>query len=357
MTNKEMSRKAEERLREILKRIPFLEAGATRFEQPNEQAPMPRPDLMMQISTPDGPVTLVVEAKSSLTPKAAREASRQLASMAAMIPAGYGVIVAPFVSDRSAQICREAGVGYLDLAGNFGLYFNTVFLEVQGRPNPFRKQQELKSLFSPKSSRAVRVMLENPMRAWRVQSLAKEAELSIGLVSNIKAKLEQQELIRKEPDGFRLTEPETLLMTWSEKYSLKKNPSTDYYLPDEVPEIEGKIAHSLKNLRQDYAFTLFSAADKVAPYTRYQRVFVYVDGDQSSLVEDLSLKLVDSGPNVTIFMPYDEGVFYGGQEIDGQRIVGLIQLYIDLASYKGRGEEAASFLLENKLRKIWQKDM
>lgn len=60
-----------------------------------------------------------------------------------------------------------------------------------------------------------------------------------------------------------------------------------------------------------------------------------------------------SGPNVTLLEPYDEGVLYGMQEIDGTNVVSDIQLYLDLKSYKGRGEEAAEFLYEQQLRKLW----
>ncbi len=355
ISEKELINKADARLREVLVNVPFIEVGATRFEQPQDQPTLFRPDMLIQISTPDGPEALVVEVKSIITPKAAREASRELAAMASMMPAVYGVLVAPYISERSAEVCRESGVGYMDLAGNLGLIFNRVYLKVEGRPNRFKKEQELKSLFSPKSSRAIRVLLENPGRRWKVQSLAQEAELSTGMVSNIKAKLEEQELLKKEPAGFKVTDPERLLMKWSEKYSVRKNVWSDYYLPADVSEIEGKIAKSLDEQNQRYAFSLFSAARKVAPFARYQRVFVYLDDDPSRLVEDLGMKQVDSGPNVTLLEPYDEGVFYGGKQIDGQYIVGMIQLYLDLASYKGRGEDAARFLLENELRKKWLK--
>ena len=30
----------------------------------------------------------------------------------------YGILVAPYFSDAGRQICREAGIGCLDLAGN-----------------------------------------------------------------------------------------------------------------------------------------------------------------------------------------------------------------------------------------------
>lgn len=413
---------AESKLREVLKKVPFIEVGISRLEPTQGQEILFRPDILMQINTPDGPETLVAEVKSTMTPKLAREASREAASLAAILPAAYGLVVAPYISERSAEICREAGVGFLDLAGNYGLYFNRVYLEVQGRPNVYKKGQALKSLFSPKSSRAIRAMLENPERIWQVKSLAKETGLSAGMISNIKARLEEQELIRiepvsfmiskpeassdqwsniqswikdldsvreendsyrivlskqdkndqwwdfkpwleqynsiiREPGGFRLTDPEALLMEWGEKYSIRNNRWSNFYMPATVDEIESGIAGSLKSSGQQYAFTLFSAAKRVAPFSRYQRVFLYLDGDETPLVEDLGLKPVESGPNVTILEPYDSGVFYAKKEIDNRPMVGMIQLYLDLVSYKGRGEEAARFLLDNELRKKWQENI
>lgn len=35
---------------------------------------------------------------------------------------------------------------------------------------------------------------------------------------------------------------------------------------------------------------------------------------------------------------------------NGDVVVSNVQLYLDLASYKGRGEEAAVFILEQRLR-------
>lgn len=60
-----------------------------------------------------------------------------------------------------------------------------------------------------------------------------------------------------------------------------------------------------------------------------------------------------SGPNVSFLEPYDEGVLYGLQEIDSAKVVSNVQLYLDLKSYKERGEEAAEFLFEQRLQKQW----
>ena len=86
---------------------------------------------------------------------------------------------------------------------------------------------------------------------------------------------------------------------------------------------------------------------------RYQRVTAYVSGDIGDLVKALGLKEVASGANVTFLSPYDDGVFYGAIDVNGIRIVSAVQAYLDLIGYRGRGEEAAGFLLEQVIQRQW----
>ena len=102
-----------------------------------------------------------------------------------------------------------------------------------------------------------------------------------------------------------------------------------------------------------YAFTLTSGAARVAPFLRYNKAFCYVKGSLSSIAKDLDLKKVNTGPNVSLMEPYDDGIFYGIQEIKGMNVVSDIQLYLDLKSYKERGEEAAEFVFEKRLKEQW----
>jgi len=60
-----------------------------------------------------------------------------------------------------------------------------------------------------------------------------------------------------------------------------------------------------------------------------------------------------SGAGVMLLGPYDEGVFYGTQVMDDIRIVSPVQIYLDLKSYKGRGEEAAEVLLREIVKPKW----
>ena len=99
--------------------------------------------------------------------------------------------------------------------------------------------------------------------------------------------------------------------------------------------------------------TLTSGASLVAPFLRYKKAFAYIENSIEEVASNLGWKEVPSGSNITVLEPYDEGIFYGLQEINGIKVVSSIQLYLDLKGYKERGEEAAQFLLENVLRKQW----
>lgn len=67
----------------------------------------------------------------------------------------------------------------------------------------------------------------------------------------------------------------------------------------------------------------------------------------------MELKEVSSGPNITLLEPYDEGVFYGSRDIRELIVACEVQLYLDLVGYRGRGEESAKFLLEQRIKPQW----
>ena len=98
----------------------------------------------------------------------------------------------------------------------------------------------------------------------------------------------------------------------------------------------------------------FSAAARYAPFVRYQRAYAYVlEGRIEELVQSLHLKEVPSGANLILWIPYDDGVWYGTKELAGTEVTSDIQTYLDLQSMHERGDEAARFLLEQEIKPRW----
>jgi hypothetical protein len=316
------------------------------------------PDLSIEVQTNDrAKYTLIFEIKTVGQPKYARIAISQLKEMVSKNINYYGVFASIFISDETRRICQENNVGFIDTAGNCFFNFDNVFLSVEGKSNPLPNKRPLKTLFYPKSSRALRVLLSYPKNAWFVKNLSTEAGISLGQASLIKKKLLEEELIEElEVDGlkrFKLIKPEKLLDKWAKNYNYNKNNIKNYYSLDDIKTIESNIVNYCNTKKIRYSFTLTSGASLVAPFLRYNRVFVYMLGDIEKIAQALTFKEVSSGSNISILEPYDEGVFYNSQVINGINVVNNIQLYLDLINYKERGEEAAKFLYEQRIRKNW----
>ena len=211
-SQEELERKASEALRFSLEGIPFAEVE--RIVRKGEFGRY-RADLVATVGTPAGVRYFVAEVKSVGQPRAAREAVNQLWRFRENRPDVVPVFIAPYISPASAILCKQEGTSYVDLSGNCRLVFDNSFVERGGRPNPFAEKRDLRSLYSPKSSRVLRVLLANPGEAWRIKELAKESEVSLGLASNVKRLLEDREWIRKTEDGLALIEPEKMLAEWA----------------------------------------------------------------------------------------------------------------------------------------------
>jgi len=306
------------------------------------------------VSIPEFDYQFVLEAKSSGQPRYAREAVNRLLLLQNKNPEKYGILVAPFISVKAAKICEEANIGYLDLSGNCRLAFKSIFIEKIGQPNKYIAKRDLVSLYSPKSERILRVLLTYPYQPWRTIELAQKANVSIGLISYVKKQLEDREWIQIRENGFSLNQPEALLEEWSNNYSYKRNAITDCYTLLSPIDFEKTVKNfSSDNLDITYGFTGFSAANYYAPMVRNQRSMIYLSDVNDFVIQQLNLKPVTSGANVSLLKPYDDGIFWNSQEVNGILAVSPIQTYLDLKNYRGRGEEAAEAIYKEIIQKQW----
>ncbi len=312
-------------------------------------------DLVVRLGVLGRQQTMIVEAKGSGQPKRAREAADQLNRLMSgpTSKGAYPVFAAPFISEASAAICRDSQIGYFDLAGNCRFAFDNLYVERSSSQNPYKEKRSEAPLFSPKSSRILRVLLNEPRRTWQVQQLSKTADVSIGLASKIKNQLEEREWIVAGEGGFRLAQPEKVLEAWADAYSYKQNGVFEYYTLDSVGDAELAVAEWCRESEVDYALTGFSGARLSSPRVRYNRASIYVSSRIDNVALNTRLKPVESGGNVILLRPYDDGVLAGAQFLYGMQTVSPVQLYLDLRSMSGRGEEAAEEILVRELRPSW----
>jgi hypothetical protein len=342
--------------RDVLYRL-FSEMGVVgnvQIKMTDDNQGQYQPDMLITLNIGKREYQVAVEVKSIGQPRFIRMAAQQLNEYkVSNREIDYSILAAPYITEDGRQLCRQYNIGCIDLAGNARLKFNRLYVDIQGKENPHPTTRGIKSLFTKKSSRAMRVLLADSKKSWYVQDLAKEADLSLGQTSNIKRLLLDEDLVQQEGKSFKLTDPRRLLDAWSQIYSFKDNELIDFYAI-EGTKIESKIASFCKESGIRYALALFSGANLVAPFVRYTRSFLYVEDRIPELTSRFELKEVTSGPNITLLKPYDEGVFYGAQEVNGLTVASNIQLYLDLKNYQGRGEEAAKYIMDNRLEPAWK---
>ena len=316
------------------------------------------PDLLVYLKRPEGSKTVIFEIKNNGQPREARITIHQIQQQLKNFPNAYGVMVAPFVSNQVAEICQEAGIGYMDLAGNCRLAFDNIFIESKGASNPFTKRRDLRSLYSPKASRVLRVLLNKPSRIWKMQELGRESSVSLGQIAKVKNLLEDREWIKISTEGIKLTKPLELLKEWASDYSYFEDNSIErFYTLKSQDEMMKVIANNFKGMNilgfeNQFALTGFAGSDLIFPFVRGGQLSMYVE-KMDFWVEHLELKKVDSGENVQMVIPYDEGVFYGAEIHQGVPVVSNIQLYLDLETAGGRGQDAAERILNEEILKKW----
>jgi len=314
-------------------------------------------DLVADVVVRGQPQTILVELKSSGEPRVARAAIAQLDALrrSSRFADAYAVFIAPYISDRTSEILRDAGIGYVDLAGNCLLSLGDVYVERSASKNPFKDTRSRASVFAPKSSRVLRVLLEEPDREWQVQEIAEAASISIGLASRMKTALLDREWLTVESTGVRLIDPEAILRAWAENYDYKINEVRSYYSLEEPAQTEERITAYCQEEGIGYSFSGFSGARLRSPRVRYSRVTAYVESSWDRVAQSVGLKEVDSGPNTLLLKPYDDGVFYGSETLYGAQVASSVQLYLDLSSMTGRGEEAAEEILRKELLPKWHR--
>lgn len=200
----------------------------------------------------------------------------------------------------------------------------------------------------------MRVLLSYPYQPWKTVDLAKEAQVSLGMITQVSKKLIEEEWLIKTRQGISLTQPESLLADWTSNYTIKRNTLNNYYSLKSPQELENEIAKTCDELKIPYALTGFSASNRLAPMVRGQRAMIYVANSIESVAEKVGLKPVESGANIILIQPYDDGVYWNASLVGNLQIANPIQVYLDLKKYPGRGEEAADFLHREVITPRWQ---
>jgi hypothetical protein len=339
-------------LRGLLGRVPFLKLASLRKDARVSPDSTDRADRLAQVTAGNRKWTLVVEERRLGQPREVRTAVLQLESYLKQLPKDvphYGLLLAPFVSEESAKICTEAGIGYADLAGNAQLSFDQVFIETRGADNPFREKRETRSLFAPRATRVLRVLLQGPLRPWKVTELSESARVSLGWVSAVRQQLLAREWAAEASGGLRVTKPGAVLDAWAKGDDWEKRTRVHEYsllLSGSPLHLAEKLQETLET--EQPVFTQWFAGWLRHSHTTPTVVTAYVEKfpEESVIEEKLLARRVSANGGLRLVLPKEEGVLNPSQTVRGFKLVSDVQIYLDLIRAGLRGEEQAAELLK-----------
>ena len=363
LTGAALERALAQRLRELLAGVTWLKGWQVEID-PTEYRT--GPDIKATLPLPNGgKAELWVVCKSNPRPhQISFDRTQDLPSQSKRQNRVW-VLAAPFVSPRMAQLCQQLRWSWFDLAGNCHLSMPDAFqLERTGQPPVHRVPKAGANLSTPEAARILRALLatDNAGRKWTQRDLQLHARpnVSIGLVNKVVRHLRDEAFVEDVPDGgFKLRAPVELLTAWRDAYRFDRHQRRNYFTLLQGRRLQEALA-KLESLTGGHAaYAAFSAADIQAPHVRQPKTWLYVGADwEDNLREVAEAKLVDSGENLVVLIPEDDGVFYLGEggTVGEQRLscTNPVQTYVDLFHCGGRGEEAAEALLEQNLKRAWK---
>tara|TARA_B110000908_G_scaffold69296_1_gene83619 strand:+ start:363 stop:1556 length:1194 start_codon:yes stop_codon:yes gene_type:complete len=275
----------------------------------------------------------------------------------------YPILIAPFISNSVAARCEEEQIGHLDLSGNGNVEIGSVWIERHGRPRKYKEVRSQKSLYTPKASRILRVLLQGPLKSHKVEKLAKAAGVSLGLVSKVRQILLDEELAEDGKEGIRIKGSigaRTILRDWLLEDDFSKRTQIKDY---SILVSDSALAEKLVNFCQTEnslsekgpLFTLNFAAWLRAPHNVPTTVSAYLDHfpDESDFLPSLQGRPVSRGAgNLRIIVPSDyKAVTIGRQHVKHHPAFSLVsdlQIFLDLHGGEPNGPEQANVLRDHE---------
>lgn len=252
----------------------------------------------------------------------------------------------PLATDlRAAEICHA------DLNGRIFIKTPWFVLDRGPRGNRYQNPASESAVFSPKTSRIVRALLARREQEWTQEQLTLRTGVSRGLVSRTMKTLVaegQVELTagassKGVPTRYRVVEFDSLLDAWKSKddWSARTHVKQYSLLTNDAWEIANTVRDALGATHA--VFTQWFAAHLRYPYTTPPIISAYVP-EGCGLPELKLVRPVESGGNLWLISPQDEGVFIETQQCDGFQLVSDVQIYLDLVQMGQRGPDAAEAL-------------
>ena len=257
------------------------------------------------------------------------------------------LVAVPFMGDVGRRMCEEAGVGWLDLSGNAHIVAPGMRVQIEGKPNRFKRVGRPRSLFAPKSARIARWLLMRHREVFTQRELARLSGLDEGSTSRIVRGLSEQQLVSRQADGLvRVTEYGALLDALFEAHDFSMHQVVRGHVASRSSdELLRRLAETLQTEKIEHAATALAGAWQWCGFAGYRLVTMFVaELPDANALGRIGFHETERGENVWLVRPNDSGVFHGSEVRDGISCANPVQVYLDLKDHPERSADAAANL-------------
>lgn len=306
-------------------------------------------DAILKVTSPTNEtVEFGLEVKRLLTPAQVPEIDERFNKYKQKDGFRQGLVVAQYLSPSTRQSLTDAGLSYIDLAGNVSITSSSpaFFIFEKGLDkDPLRKPGRPKAtLTGEPAARVVRTFLDYK-KPWRIRDLMESSGASTGSVYRVVEYLESEAIVARDfRNQLVLADWQKLLRRWAEDYSfIETNEPSLWIAPRGIETLPALLAQTEPS---EYCVTGSLAATTWAAYAPTRLVSLYA-ANPTELANQLGLRQTDAGANVLIAKPafsvLTERTIVRN---DGIRIAAAAQVAIDLLNGPGRAPAEAEHLLE-----------
>jgi hypothetical protein len=321
-----------------------------------------RPDFMMEMSRDGEPYRLVVEAKSALFPRDAREAIWQLRNYLAhnkdvgAYPA-IPVLMAETISPGARELLRDERVGYFESSGSLFIAARGLYLRVD-KPASRKQSRSLNNLFADRRAQVLHAVWATRPDYFGVHAIAERAGVSPATASETLIAIERREWIEVRGAGpskeRRLINPRALLDAWSTyQGSVKPKAVRHYYVRSATPlDLQRRLDHACEIDGVPYELTGISAGQIHAPYlSNASQVFCRTPAGRRmhAILDAIEARPVREGWNLGVHELKSDDKLRFRQRINDLWVADPLQTYLDLLQSGGRAKELAQHLRAEKL--------
>jgi hypothetical protein len=278
----------------------------------------------------------------------------QLVQQARDVPDGALLLVAGATTAEARDILERHGIAVVDGLGNAHVELPGFFVHTEGerrRPDaPARPQPRVR--LAGKAGVAAQALLLHHDRAWKVQDLAAEAHVSVGLAHRVLVRLEAEALVGAEGAGPRrirhVVDPTALLDLWAEENTDRAvRRARAYRLARDPRQLVDVVRAGLDTAGIEHAVTGAAAAGRIAPFVTAVPVSeIWVDA--VATLEDLATAVgaepAETGYNLVLAQTDGGEPLAFRREVEGAWIVNPMRLFYDLRNHPRRGREQAEAL-------------